>query len=191
MSRTFDPMKDFERLTESLGLNDEFARLAENLAANFGKFADDNPSDRNPRGKSSGRSRSVATIRPTGSDTVRYGDRIEFYTDLPGVDPETIDVTIEGRTVAVSATRTFDLPDDAQLVSSGRRHGKHYSSFELGDDADAEGLSADYDRGVLLITVPLVPATQPRKITVNVSDRSDDQSTPDNEASAASTESDT
>lgn len=106
-------------------------------------------------------------------DLVRHEDRFEVFVDLPGVNPTSIDLTIDGRDLTLTAERTFDVPEDATVVRSGRSHGEYTRTFHLGDRLDTEGLTADYDAGVLTIVIPVAASAQPRKVTVAVGSAAD------------------
>jgi len=100
-------------------------------------------------------------------DIVRHEDRFELFIDLPGVDPATIDLTVDGRDLTLTAQREFVIADSATVVRSGRTHGTYNRTFHLGDRLDTEGLTADYASGVLSIVLPIAASAKPRKVSVN------------------------
>jgi len=101
-------------------------------------------------------------------DLVRHDDRFELFIDLPGVDPATIDLTVDGRDLTLTAKRHFAVADSATVVRSGRTHGTYNRTFHLGDRLDTEGLTADYTGGVLSIVLPIAASAKPRKVDVAV-----------------------
>lgn len=99
-------------------------------------------------------------------DAIRRGDEVIVELDLPGVDPESIDVTVERNQVSVRAERTRSAHEDDVVLASGRRHGQFRRDLELGESLDANRLEAHYDNGVLTLRIPLVESAQPRKVAV-------------------------
>ena len=112
--------------------------------------------------------------RPSGTraslayDVVRFEDHIEVSFDLPGIDPEAIDLTVEKGELVLSASRANEVPEDAQVVTRGRPAGTFRRQLHLGDSLDAEGLEASYDLGVLTLTIPLAPQAQARKVAIGL-----------------------
>lgn len=144
MFRTNDLLGDFERLTKGLNLGADFDKKIEDVStAVAGAF--------------------------TGSsnlDVVRSEGRLELFIDLPGVDPATVDLTVDGRTLVVSATREFHVAEDQEHVYAGRRHGSFQRSFKLADDLDVDELTARSEHGVLIVSIPVIAAAKPRKIEI-------------------------
>jgi HSP20 family protein len=99
-------------------------------------------------------------------DVVRRGDEVVCHFDLPGADPDSIDVTLDGDTLVVHASRTIEYADGEQLLVSERGSGQITRRVRLGDWADADRVSAAYADGVLTVTVPVAEAAKPRKVAV-------------------------
>lgn len=99
-------------------------------------------------------------------DAYRLGDRYYLHFDLPGVDPDSIDVTVEKNTLTVIAERRWEPEADAEVLISERRHGTFNRSFFLGEGLDPDGIEAGYDHGVLTITIPLAEQAKPKRIVV-------------------------
>lgn len=161
MFRNNDLLADFERLTKGLNLGVDFDRAMNDIADSF----------------------TAPTKGSAGVDAVRLADRFELYIDLPGIDPNTVDLTVEGRTVTVSAERTFVVADDAEVVHRGRRHGSFQRNFRISDDLDLEQLSARSEHGVLVVTVPVAASAQARKVAI-VTDTDSIETTATNEPTA-------
>jgi HSP20 family protein len=107
--------------------------------------------------------------RASGSipmDAVRHGDRIFINFDMPGVDPDAIDVTVERDVLTVSATRRFERAEGDEVLANERPQGTVTRRVLLGESLDPGRLEAAYDHGVLSITIPVAEQAQPRKITV-------------------------
>ena len=104
-------------------------------------------------------------------DAYRLGERFFLHLDLPGVDPGSIDVTVERNTLTVSANRSIGDPDGGQWVARERPHGTFVRRFHLGDGLATDQIDAGYSDGVLTISIPVAEQAKPRKITVDVSDK--------------------
>ena len=98
-------------------------------------------------------------------DAVRHGDQVFVNFDLPGVDPDAIDVTVERDVLTVSATRRFERAEGDEVLASERPQGTFTRRVLLGDSLDTGRLEAAYDHGVLSITIPVAEKAQPRKIS--------------------------
>ena len=99
-------------------------------------------------------------------DAVRHGDQVFITFDLPGVDPDAIDLTVERDTLTVKAERRFVRSEGDQVLADERRQGSFVRRVLLGDTLDTGRLEAAYDHGVLSITIPVAEAAQPRRIAV-------------------------
>lgn len=99
-------------------------------------------------------------------DAVRHEDQVFVNFDLPGVDPESIDLTVERDTLTVTAVRRFDRAEGDEVLANERPQGTFTRRLLLGDSLDTSRLEAAYDHGVLSITIPVSEKAQPRKITV-------------------------
>mgnify|MGYP006172237239 CR=1 FL=1 len=99
-------------------------------------------------------------------DAVRHGNQVFVSFDLPGVDPEAIDVTVERDTLTVSASRKFERAEGDEVLASERPQGTFTRRVLLGQTLDTGRLEASYDHGVLTVTIPVAEQAQPRKVTV-------------------------
>lgn len=100
-------------------------------------------------------------------DAVRRDDAVVVEIDLPGVTPESIDVTVERNHVSVRATRARTAREGDVVLAAGRRHGEFRRDLELGASLDARAVDARYDQGVLTLTIPVLESAQPRKVAVH------------------------
>ena len=89
---------------------------------------------------------------------------VEF--DLPGVDPESIDVGVEGNALTVRAERRSRRPEGAEVVADERSTGVFGRQLILGDALDTGQIKAAYEDGVLTLHVPVAEEAKPRKIEV-------------------------
>ena len=99
-------------------------------------------------------------------DAVRHADRVFVNFDLPGVDPDGVEVTVERDVLTVSATRRFERGEGDEVLASERPQGTFTRRVFLGESLDTGRLEAAYDHGVLSITIPVAEKAQPRKISV-------------------------
>lgn len=106
--------------------------------------------------------------RPTAMpmDAYRDNDTFVVHLDLPGVAADSIDLTVEQNVLTIHAERKPPAGDSAERVVDERAYGVFTRQLFLGDTLDAEHLSADYDAGVLTITIPIAELAKPRKVQV-------------------------
>jgi HSP20 family protein len=99
-------------------------------------------------------------------DAVRHGDRVFVNFDLPGVDPDAIELTVERDVLTVKASRRFERAEGDEVLANERPQGTYTRRVLLGDSLDTGRLEAAYDHGVLSITIPVAEQAQPRRISV-------------------------
>ncbi len=99
-------------------------------------------------------------------DAYRRDDEFTVHFDLPGVEPDSIDLTVDKDVLTVSAERSWDVDDDTHVVASERRQGSYRRQLFLGKALDPERISADYTNGVLTVTIPVAEQAKPRKVAV-------------------------
>jgi len=104
---------------------------------------------------------------PMRMDAIRREGEIELRFDLPGIDTQSIDVTVDRGVLTVSAKRTEEYADAEKPFVRERVMGSFTRRIRLSDSVDAEKITAGYDSGVLRVTVPLAEQAQPRKIEVS------------------------
>jgi HSP20 family protein len=100
-------------------------------------------------------------------DAFRHGDRFQVDIDLPGVDPESIDLTVERNVLTVKAERRRAQVEGARYVVSERRQGSFSRQLFLGESLDADHVEARYHDGVLTLEIPVADTARPRRITVH------------------------
>jgi HSP20 family protein len=86
--------------------------------------------------------------------------------DLPGADPDTIEVTVEHGCLSLRAQRKARYGDTDHVVAAERPQGSFSRQLSLGEGVDPDHLAADYAEGVLHVTIPASPKVQPRRIEV-------------------------
>jgi HSP20 family protein len=99
-------------------------------------------------------------------DAYRRGDHFVVHFDLPGVDPSSIDLTVEKNVLTVSAERHWQPDEGNQVVVAERPQGSFSRQLFLGEGLDPDGIEATYDGGVLTVQVPVAEQAKPRKVQV-------------------------
>lgn len=100
-------------------------------------------------------------------DLYRVNDHYVLNADLPGVDPGTVDVSVDHGTLTLSATRTSSSDENMQWLASERFAGTYRRQLSLGENIDADKISATYNNGVLSVTIPIAEQAKPRRIEVS------------------------
>jgi HSP20 family protein len=101
-------------------------------------------------------------------EAYRQGDEFVVQFDLPGVDPESIDLHVEQSTLTVKAERRPSVSGkDVETVVSERPYGVFSRQLFLGDTLDADHIDAHYDAGVLTVKIPVAEQAKPRRIQIN------------------------
>ena len=100
-------------------------------------------------------------------DAYRRGDRFYVHFDLPGVDPASVDLTIEKNVLQVRAERAWRREEGDEVVVTERPQGAFTRQLFLGEGLDPDRIAAAYDQGVLTITIPVAEQAKPRKVEIN------------------------
>ncbi|MFD0971522.1 Hsp20/alpha crystallin family protein [Plantactinospora endophytica] len=110
------------------------------------------------------------TSRPAVMHLDAYRDGDYFYAvfDLPGVDPESIECTVERNVLTVRAERRRPTGDGVELVAAERPMGIFTRQLLLGDTLDTEKLEAGYEAGVLTLRIPVAERAKPRRVEISV-----------------------
>ena len=99
-------------------------------------------------------------------DTVRRDGEVVLRFDVPGVDQDKIDVTVDKGVLSVSATREEAKTEGENPVVRERLFGSFTRRVRLSDNLDAEAIEASHHDGVLEIRIPVREEAKPRKISV-------------------------
>jgi HSP20 family protein len=102
-------------------------------------------------------------------DVYKVDDHFVLTADLPGVDPGSVDVSVDDGTLTLTARRTARSEDAVQWLANERFFGTYRRQVSLGEGIDSAAISATYDNGVLTITIPLAERAKPRRIQVTQS----------------------
>ena len=100
-------------------------------------------------------------------DIVEKKDRFLLQADLPGVDSADIEVSMEDGVLSVVGERHSEKRGETEGVRRIERvSGRFDRRFSLPDTADAEHITARSSNGILVVTIPKLPAVHARRITV-------------------------
>ncbi|MEU0210089.1 Hsp20/alpha crystallin family protein [Streptomyces canus] len=113
-----------------------------------------------------------STARPAAMamDAYRSGDDFVVHFDLPGVDPEAIELDVERNVLNVRAERRLPAPEGAEMIVAERPTGSFTRQLFLGDTLDTERIDASYDAGVLTLRIPVAEQAKPRRIQITGGD---------------------
>lgn len=108
--------------------------------------------------------RSVAHAMPM--EAVRRGDEVIAQFDLPGVEADSIDLTVERNVLTITAERRPRREEGDQVLASEAGFGTFSRQVFLGDSLDTESIEANYEGGVLTVGLSVASAAKPRKVNV-------------------------
>lgn len=99
-------------------------------------------------------------------DAVRGENGLTLRFDLPGSNPDSIEVTVDRGVLTVAAERTEELAEGEKPYIRERFTGRYTRRIQLGDTVAADQIEAGYDAGVLTVTVPFAETAKPRKVEI-------------------------
>jgi len=101
-------------------------------------------------------------------DIKEEDDKYILIADIPGVDPQDIDVHMENGILSIKGERDSELKTENDgFKRIERKHGVFYRRFTMPEGVNADKIEAKSDKGVLTVSIPKQEAVKPRKITVN------------------------
>ncbi|MFJ5993590.1 Hsp20/alpha crystallin family protein [Streptomyces sp. NPDC092370] len=103
-------------------------------------------------------------------DAYRFEDDFFVHFDLPGIDPETIELDVERNVLNVRAERRSPAPEGAESLVAERPTGTFTRQLFLGDTLDTERIDASYEAGVLTLRIPVAEQAKPRRIHITGGD---------------------
>jgi len=103
-------------------------------------------------------------------DAFRKGDEFLVQFDLPGVDRDSIDLTVERNVLTVHAQRRRQDADGVELLIGERPQGTFSRQLFLGETLDADRIAAEYRDGVLTLRLPITEKAKPRRVPIQASD---------------------
>ncbi|GIH89605.1 Hsp20/alpha crystallin family protein [Planobispora siamensis] len=102
-------------------------------------------------------------------DGVRRKDDVLLKFDLPGIDPDSIEVTVDRGVLSVSARREEEYGEDERVFVRERQMGTFTRRVYLSEHLDSEKIDAAYSNGVLAVRIPVIEKAKPRKIEIQKS----------------------
>ncbi|WP_326557707.1 Hsp20/alpha crystallin family protein [Micromonospora sp. NBC_01796] len=99
-------------------------------------------------------------------DLYRSGDHFVLHCDLAGIDPGSVDVSVDGRVLTIRAERSARTDADVQWVRRERATGTFERRLTMGDGLDLDRISATWQDGVLTLTIPVAEQAKPRRIPI-------------------------
>ncbi|MBF4461677.1 MULTISPECIES: Hsp20/alpha crystallin family protein [unclassified Rathayibacter] len=106
-------------------------------------------------------------------DLYRDGDHYVLTADLPGIDPGSVDVDVDGQLLTIRAQRTVAGGEDVTWITRERQSATFVRQLSLGQGVDTEQISASYDNGVLSVTIPVSEKARSRRIEVTSGTRAE------------------
>ncbi|WP_353808437.1 Hsp20/alpha crystallin family protein [Agromyces sp. SYSU T00194] len=105
-------------------------------------------------------------------DLYRDGDHYVLTADLPGIDPGSVDIDVDGQLLTIRAERTLSTGEGVKWITREREAASFLRQLNLGQGIDTDRISARYDNGVLNVQIPVSEKAKPRKIMVESADAS-------------------
>ena len=105
--------------------------------------------------------------RPMPMEAYRRGDQFFIHLDLPGVNPDDVELTVERNVVSVRAERRSLWREGDEVLVDETPQGSFGRQLFLGDNLDAGRLEASFDQGILTLTIPVAEQAKPRRIPVS------------------------
>lgn len=99
-------------------------------------------------------------------DAYRRGDRFFVHVDLPGIDPDSVDLTVERNVLTLKAERRWEPAEGDEVLVSERPRGAITRQLFLGENLDTDRIEAAYDHGVLTVMIPVAETARARKIEI-------------------------
>lgn len=99
-------------------------------------------------------------------DLFRDGDHYVLSADLPGIDPGSVDIDVDGQVLTIRAERTVRSDEGVSWITRERASGTFLRQLNLGQGIDTDAISARYENGVLSVLIPISEKAKPRKIEI-------------------------
>jgi HSP20 family protein len=109
----------------------------------------------------------AGTPRPMPVDLFREGDQYVLSADLPGIEPDSVDLDVDGQLLTIRAERRAPVSEQVRWLAHERPYGSYMRQFTLGSGVDVERITANYEHGVLSVIVPMAERAKPRKIAIS------------------------
>ena len=89
------------------------------------------------------------------------------HLDLPGVNPDSVEISVENQVLTVTAERRFERHEADEFLVSERPAGRFSRQLRLGSTIDTDKIAANYADGVLTLTLPISERAKPRQIHID------------------------
>ena len=99
-------------------------------------------------------------------DAYRRGDSFVVQFDIPGVDSESIELTVEQNVLTLKAERSRPVSEGDEVIMSERPWGTFTRQLFLGETLDTDNIDAHYEAGVLTLKLPVAEQAKPRRVAV-------------------------
>jgi HSP20 family protein len=99
-------------------------------------------------------------------DAYRRGDDFFVHLDLPGVDHDSIDVTVEGQSLTITAERRFEHEHEDEIIVKERPQGRFSRELRLSTMVDSGAIEATFEDGVLTLRLPVAAQAKPRRVEI-------------------------
>ena len=99
-----------------------------------------------------------------------YEDKIGIVAEIPGLSKKQVNIEVEDNVLTISGDK-HNVADDnsAKIIRRELKHSSFKRSFQLGDQLDAEKVSAKFEDGILSVNIPKIEPEQPKKKSVKIS----------------------
>lgn len=114
----------------------------------------------------------TTAARSMPMEALRRGEEFLVFLDLPGVQRDDVDVTVERNVVSIRARRVPQRQEDDEVIVDERPYGEFARQLFLGENLDSSGLTADMDNGVLTMRIPVSEESKPRRVSLGTSESS-------------------
>ena len=105
------------------------------------------------------------------TDIFHTDERLVIRMDLPGVDADDVEVTVQENNLVVNGKRDFPYEaDSVRYLRRGTFYGDFTQKVALGRGLDTDRIAARFDNGVLELTIPYTAEVQPKRISIEVGD---------------------
>ena len=99
-------------------------------------------------------------------DVVRHENDVTLRLDVPGIDPEQIEVTVDRGILTISGKREEERTENDKFFVRERTMGTFTRRMRLPESLNAEAVEASYANGVLEVRIPVLEQAKPRKVEV-------------------------
>jgi HSP20 family protein len=106
-------------------------------------------------------------MRAIPMEAYRRGDSFYVHFDLPGINPNDVEVTAEPNVVTVRAQRQTPRQEGDEVLVDERPHASFSRQIILGENVDTERMQASYDQGVLTLMIPVAEQAKPHRVEVS------------------------